>query len=76
MYLLDTNICIYIINKTPRYIVDKIKSFKPNQIKLSAISVAELEYGMAKSNYREKNKAALIDFISGFDIIPFELSKS
>lgn len=72
MYLLDTNICIYIINKSPRHVVEKIKTYKPNQIKLSAISVAELEYGMAKSEYREKNKAALIDFVSGFDILPFD----
>ncbi len=72
MYLLDTNICIYIINKRPVAVVEKIKTFEPNQIKLSAISVAELEYGIAKSGYREKNKAALIDFVSGFDILPFD----
>ena len=72
MYLLDTNICIYIINRSPKTVVDKIKTFKPNQIKLSAISVAELEYGISKSDYREKNKAALIDFVSGFDILPFD----
>jgi len=72
MYLLDTNICIYIINKSPSHIVKKIKTFKANQIKLSAISVAELEYGIAKSIFREKNKVALIDFLSGFDILPFD----
>ena len=72
MYLLDTNICIYIINKNPRHVVEKIKTFKPNQIKLSAISVAELEYGIAKSKYKEANRTALIDFVSGFDILPFD----
>jgi tRNA(fMet)-specific endonuclease VapC len=72
MYLLDTNICIYIINKRPATVVEKIKTFEPNHIKLSAVSVAELEYGIAKSAYREKNKAALIDFVSGFDILPFD----
>jgi len=72
MYLLDTNICIYIINKNPRSVVEKIKTFEPDQIKISAISVAELEYGIAKSKYREKNRSALLDFLSAFTIIPFD----
>ncbi len=72
MYLLDTNICIYIINKNPKTVVDKIKTLKPNQIKLSAISVGELEYGVSKSKYRERNRNALVDFASAFDIIPFD----
>ena len=71
MYLLDTNICIYIIKKSPKIVVEKIKSLKPTQIKLSAISLGELEYGVYKSKNIEKNKKALIDFVSGFDIINF-----
>ncbi len=72
MFLLDTNICIYIINNSPGTVVKKIKSFKPSQIKLSAISVGELEYGISKSKYREQNRAGLIDFVSAFDILPFD----
>jgi len=71
MYLLDTNICIYIINKNPRSMVEKIKQYDPSEIKLSSISLAELEYGIAKSRHKEKNRTALIDFVSAFDIIPF-----
>jgi tRNA(fMet)-specific endonuclease VapC len=44
---------------------------KPETIKLSAISMAELEYCVAKSKSRDKNRNALIDFISPFDIEPF-----
>jgi len=72
MYLLDTNICIYIINNNPRVVVEKIKQLKPSQVKLSAISVGELEYGVCKSRNRERNKIALVDFVSGFDILPFD----
>ena len=71
MYLLDTNICIYIINKNPRSVVEKIKQLKPSQVRLSAISIGELEYGVSKSKNRERNRNALIDFVSGFDILPF-----
>ena len=71
MYLLDTNICIYIINNNPRGMVEKIKQYDPSEIKLSSISLAELEYGIVKSKHKEKNRTALIDFVSAFDIIPF-----
>ena len=72
MYLLDTNICIYIINRHPQKVVEKIKTLEPIDIKLSSISVSELEYGVSKSKYRDRNREALIHFISGFDIIPFD----
>lgn len=71
MYLLDTNICIYLINRRPAYVVERIKRLKPNQVKLSAVSMGELEYGASKSNFREKNRNALIDFASGFEMIAF-----
>ena len=72
MYLLDTNICIYIINRNPRTVVERIKQLKPSQVKLSAISIGELEYGVSKSKNREQNRNALVDFVSGFDILPFD----
>ena len=71
MYLLDSNICIYIINQNPKQVVEHIKTLQPHQIKLSAISIAELEYGVSKSRNREKNRTALVHFASAFDIIEF-----
>jgi tRNA(fMet)-specific endonuclease VapC len=71
MYLLDSNICIYIINQKFKQVVDRIKELKPSQVKLSAISLGELEYGVSKSSDRDKNRAALLHFASGFDIIEF-----
>jgi tRNA(fMet)-specific endonuclease VapC len=71
MYVLDSNICIYIINRKPGNVVQKIKEHHPQEIKLSSISLAELEYGVSKSENREKNRRALIHFASAFDIINF-----
>jgi tRNA(fMet)-specific endonuclease VapC len=71
MYLLDSNICIYIINGRPKKVVQKIKEYNPPEIKLSSISIAELEYGVSKSENREKNRQALIHFASAFDIVNF-----
>ena len=71
MYLLDTNICIYIIKKRPAEVLQTLKRKLRKDIYISAITVAELEYGAAKSLYPEKNKIALIEFLSLFNILPF-----
>jgi tRNA(fMet)-specific endonuclease VapC len=71
MYLLDTNICIYVINKKPLKVIEQIKSLQPHQIKLSSISLGELEYGVSKSRDRERNRTALLHFAAAFDIVSF-----
>jgi len=71
-YLLDTNICIYCINNRPADVIRNVKNHKPHQIKISSVTVAELEYGASKSDYREKNRIAILNFLSAFDIVPFD----
>ncbi|MFZ4618364.1 MAG: type II toxin-antitoxin system tRNA(fMet)-specific endonuclease VapC [Rectinemataceae bacterium] len=70
--MLDTNICIYCINNRPEEVIRNVKRHKPHQIKISSVTVAELEYGASKSDYREKNRIAILNFLSAFDIIPFD----
>ena len=72
MYLLDTNICIYIIKKKPIDVLKMLKTKSKNDIYVSSITIAELEYGVAKSQFPEKNKIALIEFLSIFNILPFD----
>ena len=72
MYLLDTNICIYIINKHSTKIIKKINSLNPQEIAVSSITVAEMEYGASKSKNRETNRSALKRFLSSFNIINFD----
>ncbi len=71
MYLLDTNICIYTINKKPVEVLSKLKKKASKDIYISSITVAELEYGAEKSNYPERNKVALVEFLSLFQILYF-----
>jgi len=72
MYLLDTNICIYIIKKKPDDVIIKLKSKSKKDIYISSITIAELEYGVSKSKFPEKNKIALIEFLSIFKILNFD----
>ncbi len=72
MYLLDTNICIYLIKKKPGNVLKKLKEVSHRKIFVSAITIAELEYGIAGSRYPEKNKISLIEFLSFFHKLSFE----
>ena len=72
MYLLDTNICIYIIKKKPADVLKTLKTKSKKDIYISSITIAELEYGIAKSQFTEKNKIALIEFLSIFNILLFD----
>ena len=71
MHLIDTNTCIYLINKKYEYLIGKFESFNKSEILVSAVTVAELEFGIAKSLFPEKNRLALVEFISSFEIVPF-----
>jgi tRNA(fMet)-specific endonuclease VapC len=69
MYLLDTNICIYTINKKPIEVLKKLKLKSSKDIYISSITIAELEHGVEKSNFPERNKVALVEFMSLFQIL-------
>jgi tRNA(fMet)-specific endonuclease VapC len=56
MYLLDTNICIYVIKKKPVDVLRTLKTKSGKDICISSITVAELEYGVAKSQFRKRIK--------------------
>lgn len=66
MYILDTNICIFLIKNKSERLLNRIMSCKKEDIYLSSITIAELEYGASKSLYREKNRHAILDFCSNF----------
>jgi tRNA(fMet)-specific endonuclease VapC len=72
VHLLDTSICIYFLNRTSARIISQFKRFPPSQIKLPSITVAELFYGAEKSKAKKKNRAIVENFVSTFEIVPFD----
>jgi tRNA(fMet)-specific endonuclease VapC len=71
-YLLDTNICIYLIKKKPVSVVDNLLQMKPGEIGISSITIVELEYGVQKSKQIKKNQEALEYFIAPFEVVVFD----
>ena len=70
-YMLDTNICIYIIKEKPKKVLNKFQSLEIGDICISMITFAELEYGVEKSKYTETNRTALTCFLAPIEILPF-----
>jgi len=71
-YMLDTNICIYIIKKHPESVLKKFKTEMMGNIAISSITLAELRYGVQKSHHQQKNKSALDEFIVPLEIFSFD----
>ena len=55
MYMLDTNICIYIRKQSPPHVLEKLQSFHVGEVVMSAITFAELTYGCFKSQAMQVN---------------------
>lgn len=71
-YLLDTNICIYIIKRKPESVLKRLSQIPLGQIGISSITIAELDYGTRKSANPEKNISALNQFLIPFEIFNFD----
>ncbi|WVN41604.1 type II toxin-antitoxin system VapC family toxin [beta proteobacterium MWH-UniP1] len=70
MKILDTNICIYIINEKPKEVFDRLRQHTIEEIALSSITVAELAFGVEKS-LSKKNQIALEKFIAPLQVVDF-----
>lgn len=74
MYLLDTNTCIFFLKDKYPSLSEKIMSRDPSEFAVSSVTVFELEYGAAKSQWGDKTRLRLAIFLSPFTVIPFDTS--
>lgn len=71
MILLDTNICIHIINARPAAVLQRFRQYRMGEIGICSVVAAELAYGVAKSG-STPNRQALEMFLSPLNICPFD----
>ena len=71
-YMLDTNICIYIIKKKPDQVIERLRYTGISEVGVSSITLSELEYGAAKSSRPKQNKLAILEFLAPFEILPYD----
>ena len=70
-YMLDTNICIYIIKQKPENVIARFRQLPIASVAISSITLSELEYGVMKSSKPEQNQIALSQFVAPLEILPF-----
>ena len=75
-YLLDTNICIYLIKKRPPEVLERFRQHSPQDVAISTITLFELQYGIEKSQYRERSENALAKFLLPLNLIDFDRSSA
>ena len=69
-YLLDTNACIAVLNKTSPQLLKRVRRCSPADIGMPASVAYELYYGAYKSRHARRN-VELLDHV-GFEIVPFD----
>jgi tRNA(fMet)-specific endonuclease VapC len=71
-FLLDTNICIFLIKCKPAIVLQRLKRSLVSGIGISSITLSELEYGVQKSAQVERNAVSLLRFLTPFEIVAFD----
>lgn len=72
MYMLDTNICIYLIKKRPPTVLERFQQISSQEICLSIITLAELQYGVEKSASKQLNQTIIDDFVSRLQVLSWD----
>lgn len=73
-YLLDTDICIYLIKRRPPNVIGQFRQHSPKDVAISTITLFELEYGVDKSQQQQRSKDALAKFLLPLNILDFDNS--
>ena len=71
-FMLDTDSCIALIKRKPAKILRRITSLAAGEAGISAVTLAELRFGVAKSAEKERNSQALEEFLLPLEIADFD----
>ncbi len=73
-YMLDTNICIYVIKHKPEIVFQRLHAIDPEDVCVSIVTYAELVHGVEKSAAVEKNRLALAMLLANIEILDFDVN--
>ena len=73
-YLLDTNICIYLLKAHPPQVLERFKTTPLGQVVMSVVTYAELRHGIERCPPGRRAAAdhALQRFIARVPVLPFD----
>ena len=73
-YLLDTNICIYVLKAHPPQVLERFRTTPLGQVVMSVVTYAELRHGIERTPAEDRAAAdhALQRFIARVPVLPFD----
>ena len=72
LYMLDTNICIYLMKNQPAEVAERFAQCSVGDVVMSAITHAELEFGVSASKDPERERVHLESLIEDIPVAPFD----
>ena len=72
LYMLDTNMCIYLMKHQPPQVAQRFAQFQVGDVLMSAITHAELEYGVAACAAPAQEGMKLASLVQDIQVAPFD----
>jgi tRNA(fMet)-specific endonuclease VapC len=69
MYILDTDICSYLMKRSQPALIERVKTFTPRDLKVSVITLFELEYGIQRSDRRDTLRRVVRAFLENVELL-------
>ena len=71
-YMLDTNMCIYLMKNQPAQVAERFAQCYVGEVVISAITFAELSYGVAVSADPRREAKNLSSLVEDIPVVPFD----
>lgn len=71
-FLLDTNVCVELLRGRAPHLFERLRRFEIDEVAISSITMAELQYGVAKSARPARHAVLLAEFCAPLAILPFD----
>lgn len=69
-YVLDTDICSYLMKRTHPALIERVRGFQPGELKISVVTVFELEFGLLRSQQQERLRPIIEGFLVNVEVLP------
>ena len=73
-YMLDTNMCIYLMKKQPANVAARFAQCYTGDVVMSSITFAELEYGLSVCATPERERPILDALTEMIEVLPFDIN--
>jgi tRNA(fMet)-specific endonuclease VapC len=69
MYVLDTDICSYLMKRSHPVLIERVKAFAPRELKISVVTLFELEYGVLRSGRPDQLRLVVRAFLENVEML-------